>query len=60
MKQELKSLKDSAIQVANEKENFKKQKKFFNMKVEEQKELLDKSNKIKIENAQMIDAKEVE
>ena len=40
MKEELKSLKDSAIQVANEKENLKKQKKFFNMKVEEQKELL--------------------
>lgn len=40
MKEELKSLKDSAIQVASEKENLKKQKKFFNMKVEEQIELL--------------------
>lgn len=40
MKEELKSLKDSAIQVANEKEKLKKQKEFFNMKVEEQKEAL--------------------
>ena len=38
MKEELKSLKDSAIMIADEKDNLKKQTKFFNMKVQEQKE----------------------
>lgn len=37
MKEQLISLKDNAILIAKEQENLKKQKKFFNMKVEEQK-----------------------
>ena len=40
MKEQLQSLKESAIQIATEKESLKKQKEFFNMKVEEQKEML--------------------
>jgi len=37
MKEQLISLKDNAILIAKEQETFKKQKNFFNMKVEEQK-----------------------
>ncbi len=37
MKEQLNSLKDTAILLAKEQENFKKQKNFFNMKVEEKK-----------------------
>lgn len=35
MKEELKALKDSAVQIIKEKDSLKKQKNFFNMKVEE-------------------------
>ena len=38
MKQELFTLKDSTIKIAKANESFKKQKMFFNMKVEEQKQ----------------------
>lgn len=37
MKEDLKNIKDSTVKVIEEKENFKKQKEFFNMKVQEQK-----------------------
>lgn len=40
MKEQLQSLKESAIQIVTEKETLKKQKEFFNMKVEEQKNTL--------------------
>lgn len=50
MKEELISLKDSAIKIMEAREGFKKQKMFFNMKVEEQKNILGTEEVFNINN----------
>ncbi len=59
MKEELKSLKEVTIEIVKEKEDLRKQKNFFNMKVEEKKSELNIDEVFKAENKDSFEAAEL-
>ena len=59
MKEELKQLKEVAIQIAKETDGFRKQKNFFNMKVEEKKSELNMEEIFNEENEDSFESAEI-
>lgn len=59
MKEELKQLKDVAVQIVKENDEFRKQKNFFNMKVEEKKLELNMEELFNEENEDSFEAAEI-